>query len=146
MGCDIHAFLEYKNKNKWISKGRIFGGGWRDYEVFGILAGVRTPITPIIPLRGMPKDACKDAFESFKEYGCDGHSHTWYMANELIDWNRKLVYNKKPKFESWYGYSKDFISENKTQILESYESFIEELEGYLEYEPNVCRIVMFFDN
>lgn len=76
MGCDIHAYIEYRNKDaasaafayerQWTDfSGRLTLN--RNYEMFGIIAGVRCPFTPVAPLRGLPDDVswevAKDAYQ-----------------------------------------------------------------------------------
>jgi hypothetical protein len=62
MGCDIHAFIEYRNKdhdtNEW--PWRSFSGEiclGRFYDIFGLMAGVRGERPPLVQPRGMPEDA-----------------------------------------------------------------------------------------
>ncbi len=58
MGCDIHVYLEYKNKDDdrktpwWQSFGGHINPG-RDYDLFGNLAGIRGGDALIEP-RGLP--------------------------------------------------------------------------------------------
>src|SRR5262249_32737913 len=62
MGCDIHAYIETTpttaktDKPAWVNFAREFRLD-RNYGMFGFLAGVRIPHTPIVPLRGRPTDA-----------------------------------------------------------------------------------------
>lgn len=62
MGTDIHLYMEYSQKNDkrsdkyWANFGGRFSMG-RDYELFGIIAGLRTTEdTKHIPLRGVPEN------------------------------------------------------------------------------------------
>jgi hypothetical protein len=56
MGCDIHAYMEFK------PKGSTQWSGWprinldRNYLMFGKLAGVRSDCEPVVPPRGIPSD------------------------------------------------------------------------------------------
>lgn len=57
MGCDIHAYIEYRKPRTehWYGFGERINPG-RNYAIFGRLAGVRTDGPPVAPLRGLPKD------------------------------------------------------------------------------------------
>lgn len=61
MGCDIHAYIEYRHKrprNEWERQWRDFGGRinpGRNYAIFSTLAGVRGGPTIVQP-RGVPDD------------------------------------------------------------------------------------------
>jgi hypothetical protein len=74
MGCDIHAFVEYRYKpeakeysqsdlgmaegssssSRWWGFGQVDIG--RNYSLFGLLAGVRGTQQPVAEPRGVPKD------------------------------------------------------------------------------------------
>lgn len=62
MGCDIHAFIEYRSdsqEKRYDESWWSFGGEFhldRDYEAFGNLAGVRQDDRPHISPRGLPTD------------------------------------------------------------------------------------------
>lgn len=68
MGCDIHCYIEYRNKSgggdpcRWDGFGGRINPG-RNYPLFSLLAGVRSDEgdKPLIEPRGMPEDA---AYES----------------------------------------------------------------------------------
>jgi hypothetical protein len=58
MGCDIHTYIEYAELNPqggesyWKNFTR--DGGSRDYEMFGVLAGVRVEEAKLFDPKGMP--------------------------------------------------------------------------------------------
>jgi len=91
MGCDIHAYIEYKfsdnNFTEVISDGEISFG--RDYELFGILAGVRGMNKPIISPRGFPTANNSPmppnwyVSEQYFKYIDSHHSATWLTLDEL---------------------------------------------------------------
>ena len=60
MGCDIHCYVEYKNKaiDRWSPFGGAINPG-RNYDIFAKLAGVRNynGVKPVAERRGMPDDA-----------------------------------------------------------------------------------------
>lgn len=70
MGCDIHAYMEYRKSDKdfWRGWPRINLG--RNYAMFGKLAGVRSSGPAIVKPRGIPHDIGYDA------------THDWWL---LID-------------------------------------------------------------
>ena len=63
MGTDIHLFIEYmvgdgdRQERSSLTAGEFHL--WRDYDLFGALAGVRGG-EPLIPGRGFPDDASRD--------------------------------------------------------------------------------------
>jgi hypothetical protein len=138
MGCDIHVYLEYKEDDYYyFSKEAIFDGKispriWRDYNTFGILAGVRNynNFIPIAPPRGLPKDVTGAVAGLRRDYGSDGHSTSYLTIKEI----------------------KDRINQNN----ENEESFKAALEGLINTIENSfslsfwCvddfRIVFWFDN
>ncbi|MCI5065264.1 hypothetical protein MRY87_06035 [bacterium] len=54
MGCDIHAWVEYRSSGE--SEAQVFGEIWfgRNYELFGLIAGVRGYEMLFSP-RGLPE-------------------------------------------------------------------------------------------
>jgi len=123
MGCDIHVNYEVKMgsggwerinwEDEFIRKMRIDEDGtqwpeWdfnkmgesvyyisRNYFLFSILADVRNycDMVPISSPRGLPKDVSQDTLTKSKEFGCDGHSHSWLSLEELLayDWDRTVL-------------------------------------------------------
>lgn len=68
MGCDIHAFVEFFDKNSTDTHARAFSSNicfGRDYELFGLLAGVRGFSKSVFPVRGIPKNLSYDAHEKY---------------------------------------------------------------------------------
>jgi hypothetical protein len=80
--------------------------GWlydgRNYTLFGILADVRNGICsffrgpstgqeakPISMPKGLPEDVSSYVKLQSDEWDCDGHSHSWFTLQELLDydWN-----------------------------------------------------------
>ena len=80
MGCDIHAFPEYRDGDEWVSFGEV--DLWRNYHIFYALAGVRGPFDGIVPLepRGLPDDA---DFRVRDEWSEDGHTPSWVTTDEF---------------------------------------------------------------
>jgi hypothetical protein len=112
MGCDIRILLQRFDQGEWatvhtnwkedLTKGDYkdtydlksrpeawnpFGYLWRDYTVFGFLAGVRheAKFEPICEPRGWP-----DGFDSEVRLG--DHSHSWLLLSEIIStWDTDML-------------------------------------------------------
>lgn len=102
MGCDIYSYLEYRDRDTWKpirmqvaytdftgeEKTReVFPFDERNYQLFGILAGVRyCPADPIVDPRGLPSDVSPYIKEKYdkdmNDYG-SFHSASWYTLYEL---------------------------------------------------------------
>ena len=164
MGCDIHLFCEKLVKNIrdkefwWCCDDFTMNELYevfeespqyyhhsiyndRDYELFGILAGVRDQSVRMIhPPKGLPDDVSDYVKSEADDFGIDGHTHSWLTAEELFKYDKKypgtpLHYlvkcvKKKMKevFNIWDFYSK----EDKKRILNEH--------------ANGFRIVFWFDN
>ena len=128
MGCDITIHCEYKDKNgKWRNCDDFFWNpenkeyecveiySGRNYELFGVLAGVRDNSLPQITERkGFPEDASEVTKAFYKEWENEAHSMSWLTLRELLDYKkkRKKKYKKlskinKPKLypDYWNGMS-----------------------------------------
>lgn len=116
MGCDIHSvaidangkpinggkWADGKSANpdhEWLDgEGEPFG--WRNYGVFGFLAGVRnySGVTPISEPRGLPDDLEPGASDDYWEDECwlGDHSHSWLSVAELaaFDYDKMMVYRR----------------------------------------------------
>lgn len=88
MGADIHGpFVEVESPHGfWLCEAELI---WhRDYDLFSLMAGVRTSSTELEPLfapRGIPHDASGMVLMHRgdpAEY-TDCHSHSWLSAEEL---------------------------------------------------------------
>ena len=78
---------------------RFYSG--RNYSLFAILADVRNGygfagiptgkgFKPIAVPKGIPQDASPEYLHEVKRWGRDGHSHTYFTVQELLDydWNQ----------------------------------------------------------
>ena len=100
MGCDIHSRIELKKGKFWyllhdtVFKDEFPGPGnlwtnipWstRNYEFFGILAGVRRIVKkPLVPLRGIPDSIIESHMSDEWIYDNLGdHSFSWITLDEL---------------------------------------------------------------
>ncbi len=97
MGCDIHLYREKKLDGVWVSADtwtnaynegldvdyddRAYTG--RNYDLFGLLAGVRGDIPGHFEARCMPDDCCAEIAAVAERWGCDGHSHSYLNLSEL---------------------------------------------------------------
>lgn len=92
MGCDIHLHTEVKIGDVWYTYSSPFPQ--RSYALFGKMAGVRGSETPVSPPKGLPKDMGVVTALSAKEWGADGHSHSWLNAEEIAavhDWQEERM-------------------------------------------------------
>jgi hypothetical protein len=117
MGTDIHTIVQIKKAGEWVTVVKN-AADERNYELFGLLAGVRGHDGPIEPLRGLPP--------GIEEIEGAEHSFTWYTLYELL----------------CYGHYDltDFVSE----IMEAVEEAGEAGET-VEVYKNI-RVVMGFDS
>ncbi len=74
----------------------IYSG--RNYDLFSILADVRNGygfagcdtgdgFNPIAMPKGLPDDVSPEVKELSDDWGCDGHSHSFFTLKELLDYN-----------------------------------------------------------
>lgn len=118
MGCDIHMFVESKSKDGkyWFKAGKEFKDSYfdpkkpmsdyneittdepyqgRNYSLFALLADVRNDhdLTPLSEPKGLPKDVSEEIKEKAEEWGGDGHSHSYFTLQELldIDWDFTVI-------------------------------------------------------
>ncbi len=105
MGCDIHIHVERKNGDGWE---HVMDDNWpddvgyddykntpayilsgRNYALFSVLADVRNydGIRPIAEPRGVPDDATKETKDHAGSWEGDGHSYSWALLRELMDYD-----------------------------------------------------------
>ena len=108
MGCDMHDMAEIRKNGKWEAVGEVYDlpaewfekgktyrpfGPIRNYYVYGALAGVRRGESDGVKLlskpRGSPDNASAEFMETVKQYGNDGHSHSWATLLELMEYDWK---------------------------------------------------------
>lgn len=98
MGCDIHLVMEVKDGDRWIAR-QIYEGfhrnyvkagenDWaspacrsRNYTRFAALAGVRGDGPEP---KGIPSDASETTMYLIKQWGRDGHSHSFLPIDEAV--------------------------------------------------------------
>ena len=114
MGCDIHVHCEYRSREtnmEWFncdwyrrnpyydkldpeyaeSKWELIPAyDYRNYTLFGILAGVRDRSNPMISApRSVPEDIHKQTRKEYERELEWTHSHSWLTLQELIDYMDK---------------------------------------------------------
>lgn len=103
MGCDIHAYAEYRDQDgDWRKVGDVFpvedwyrehfgkdksdaAFDWRHYGMYGFLADVRnySAVPSLASPRGLPDDVSAEVRAEADDWGVDGHSHSWFSVKEL---------------------------------------------------------------
>jgi hypothetical protein len=201
MGCDIHVILEKKHKIKdsnnyaWIMhnnyrlkidddsecnnpdnlKPKLVTNdiGYRSYDLFGILAGVRSGITPLVEPRGLPKNCSNIVSSEYydKKDSYYYHTPTWYNLKELIEFSNNLKcdidedeFDSKHEYKEYVDYWTDSVYDNlKTFIADiidyifnhdiefDFSSDTPEYENSVQYFYNECnpenyRVIIWFDN
>lgn len=176
MGCDIHIRLEkidndgewksidlYKIREDWEDSKDyypktfpfvpvdIYDG--RDYELFGVLAGVRSCEIPIVPPRGLPDSTNKYTRSEFEACKSWAHTPSYLTLGEL----RKTWYahaNDKPTDEDGYENVYTRLLHNIIEPIENRlcslhyvwgDTDVEITEECRKYWDSV-RIVFWFDN
>ena len=149
----------------------------RNYDLFAILANVRNGygfagcdtgdgFNPISEPRGLPYDVSPEIREESDYYGIDGHSHTWFTIQELLDydWDQVAILRgvvtveqaeeyrrsgKKP--ETYCGWTNapgheqiEWEEKYRDCVSHFYNSILSELKKL--GDPDKVRIVFWFDN
>lgn len=157
MGCDIHVYLEkyasINGKSTWVNvdywqKNPYFGIEdnvdeyehvscyvGRNYDLFGILAGVRSGEDPIDEPRGLPEDVTETTRKEYEKWGIGCHTPSYYTLKELKDYlyensdNQDVVdsithfiklIDKRFKEEFWIGEGDEkryTIKENSFRVV-----------------------------
>ena len=99
MGTDIHVVIERRNKtykDRWVKfedseipEDIDLDLEHRNYMLFSIFAGVRNfrnGVTPISEPKGIPEDSSKEYKRLTRNYGEDGHSHSYLTVREILDY------------------------------------------------------------
>jgi hypothetical protein len=86
MGCDIHCHAEKRSPEGWKRLPIPEPFDWRQYGLFGFLAGVRnySQVPSLAPHRGLPADVSAEVREDSEGWNGDGHSHSWVTLGELL--------------------------------------------------------------
>ena len=155
MGCDIHSYVEKLERGIWIKVSNIFPRtkweksyfksnvsdhpfNWRSYGIFGFLADVRNySHSPVISAsRGLPMDVSSEIKLEADDWGCDGHSFSFLMLDELLNfdydqifWDRRITKQVKPNFWNGTALAEDEETEGKHISLREFlgDAFFEQL-------------------
>ena len=134
MGCDIHAFIEVKIDNKWHHHGEVDID--RNYELFGLMAGVRYAHDDMIDYpRGLPNDTTCMTGIHYETWNGEAHSASYLTMDEMI---------YVEKYESYYiqkyipAFSVFYCS--LEELRDDYDMKIG------EYVIEGVRLVFWFDN
>ena len=133
MGCDIHAHFEIKVDDKWHHYDQPRLRRW--YELFGKMAGVRSNIKQIAPVRGLPDDLSFTT-KLDAERSSDWHTHSYLNSREvaeLLEWIERTVGEDSWKFEFGYLFDNEYGSFHKYK--NDYPDFLQDF-----------RLVFWFDN
>lgn len=162
MGCDIHAYIEYKwdEDHGYPSHWHSFGGELnlpRSYRTFALMAGVRGDADPVVAPRGIPA-----------EMGWSAESDYWtYVGPHSKDFEARKARAEdwvKAGLSVWKDESKEFVSgpdwhTHSWLTPDEYAKVVSQLEGdspeyravlaaLLSFELSGCqaRLVFWFDN
>jgi hypothetical protein len=116
MGCDIHAYIEYKEKEgeEWRSFGHEYFYLCRDYDMFAVMAGVRNykEYEPVSEPKGLPEDIAWQAKQGNTLYivykdECDDEGYvTEETANDWISRGySKMVGDRRVTHPDWHTHS-----------------------------------------
>ncbi len=115
MGCDVRFYVERNVNDTWepVKGPNPYYGRYADepeetladwaydnqnYNLFAILANVRNGrgfagrdtgngFIPIAMPKGLPDDVSPEINKKSEQYGCDGHSHSYFTLQELLDYD-----------------------------------------------------------
>lgn len=127
MGCDIHTMAEVKGEYGWLNAGEINED--RNYQLFGLLAGVRDDsVKPIASPRGVPSD-CTSAYDAWAK-GDDWHNHSYLTLAEL-----QKAYTEHKDGDAFMLDGLMHMVSDLEQIMIRYNA-----------TPETVRVCFFFDN
>jgi hypothetical protein len=196
MGCDIHMYTEKKDhkgvwrctdfyevnqyynedeKDEWEPEFNHFDFyRGRNYELFGVLAGVRSEAVKFIPPKGVPLDASKECQADFKRWDSDAHTPSWLTLGEIKQLQKdigntvkrsgmisqtqmdELKNGKKP--DTWCGWTSNdsYVHAEWEDEYNPLDGFIEQLNTFLSMKfwkheidamnDSDFRVVFWFDN
>lgn len=144
MGCDIHGWIEYNKYGRWRPLVNIEMFFDRDYDLFGLLFGVRNygNFKPVAEDRGLPEDISDVVKSEHDKWGLDAHSESWIGWEEIGSINKDMVSEEADsriheyimENGKWKFLSKATYSANVAQALQEMtkaETKIWEKEGIL---------------
>jgi hypothetical protein len=165
MGCDIHCYGEIKKDGKWEKVGTEFLSCYydsekpgvfdkytdelyegRNYDLFGILAGVRNSCLETIDFaRGIPSDVSDEVKTHVDYWDTDGHSHSHLTVKEVLeyDWDQSYVSDNSVYLDEYAGYTEyetslDWVDFEYIEASEAEKL----LNGEIARDPNKEYVVM----
>lgn len=131
MGCDIHAYIEYKPHDYPDTPWQFFAAPCllRDYKMFTRMAGVRGEQSLAVALpRGLPEDASYYVLTE-NRIGLDADSN----LDRVRSWGVKIYVDKEgtpyaADHPDWHSHSWLTLEEFKDAIEKAYAAVCEELE------------------
>lgn len=181
MGCDIHVnverrlndgtwqlltlenpFIEYReiktdddgNTTEKVRHPKLEAYNRRCYELFGMLAGVRSTALHQVDeeLRGFPADASKELRDVYHRWKDDCHSTTWYLLSELesFEANDANFFSDKSDWDEddklwWDAVEEERESKKRfTEFVNSVAWFVSMFTIYTA--PHDVRVTVWFDS
>lgn len=156
MGCDIHSYVELRTESGWAKlDDPIFDNGWlgigdvynredneqpfydRNYNLFGVLAGVRNYDLPIIAEpRGIPVDVSDVVATEYDKWFGDAHTASWLTVAELTGFDYEQLVSD-PYEEDEQVPLRDILGEGYFERLEQLTAL---------GAPDSVRVVFWFDS
>ncbi len=111
MGCDIHAYSETKIDDKWEAneefsrnrEGEHFDVDYddrfdtdRNYDFYGIIAGVKRPDVKRFEPKGFPKDSSSNIKGVYDYWDADAHTPSYLTLDELEKFVEQTIEEKHP--------------------------------------------------
>lgn len=136
----------------------------RNYSLFAMLADVRNgygfagvdigdQVEPISKPRGIPDDASASTKKEVDWWGCDGHSHTWFSAGDLVavPWETNTITHRGVvigRGEDTTGvYTRvEWETSWAEAVGSDWLAFVVRLAGLNPQDLSASRAVMWFDN
>lgn len=138
MGCDIHLHIELKINGNWENYSATSVP--RNYQLFGLMAGVRDRgIEPISQPKGLPDDISLITKLHYDSYGAYSHSPSWLNENEIKILKERA--SKEIDLENFLSFEHNFLSD--TFIFGYY--ICSEEERAKEFYDDI-RFVFWFDS
>lgn len=112
MGCDIDFIFQVYQNGEWKDVDTTIEDGWRNYDSFGLLAGVRSgAYEPIAEPRGLPRDMAYKEY-SIDECGIHSDDYVDFWAREHADGYHDHSFLTLEDFD---GYPWDLYAEQERQ-------------------------------
>ena len=139
MGTDIHIHVEYQQRSKrgrlhWVHANEEFERD-RNYDMFGILAGLRSDIVPKFPPRGLPEDVSLETEQRHKDWGEGAHTESWLTTQEFgacLEAAEEIYRERYP-------------DEYEEGVLKGYKHIYQYMKDS-DDEGEPARIIFWFDN